>query len=298
MTMDKRETMDLTKQIQSKKNPNLRKTMTVPHMRRMLGLGKTESYWLVHRHFFVTVEVAGHLYVDVDSFEKWYANQVKHKKVDGEEPGKELRERTYSFQEAAAILGCYSQDLYRIWQDKGLEIEEVDFTKRIPKAVFEEWYAGQSKYKKLDQILDGSIVKEFYMPATKAAELLGISAEMISKLAKRQEYVEVLKAVVFEDRRWISKKGFRDFLRMQDVYQPVDQDTMERDKAIQTKDKPSKYITKQEAADIAGVSISKISRLIQNGKIPFKGKGYTRRIERSLFEKWIEIQEEKSDGND
>ena len=40
-------------------------TMSVPEMRRMLGLRKTDSYWLVHKQ----------------CFEHWYANQVKYKNL-------------------------------------------------------------------------------------------------------------------------------------------------------------------------------------------------------------------------
>ncbi|EEC55725.1 hypothetical protein BACPEC_02222 [[Bacteroides] pectinophilus ATCC 43243] len=29
-----------------------KKTMSVPEMRKLLGIKKTESYWLVHRNFF------------------------------------------------------------------------------------------------------------------------------------------------------------------------------------------------------------------------------------------------------
>lgn len=36
-----------------------RTTMSVPEMRRMLGLGKTDSYWLVHKNCFETILVAG-----------------------------------------------------------------------------------------------------------------------------------------------------------------------------------------------------------------------------------------------
>ena len=57
-----------------------RTTMSVPEMRRMLGLGKTDSYWLVHRQCFETIIVAGKMRVVIDSFEHWYANQIKYKK--------------------------------------------------------------------------------------------------------------------------------------------------------------------------------------------------------------------------
>ena len=109
-----------------------RKTMSVPEMRRLLGLKKTESYWLVHRNFFKTDIINGKMRIDIESFEKWYANQVKHKKVTGEEPGKELSQRSYSFTEAANLLGIHSSALYEIWNKEGLKTITVDFVKRIP----------------------------------------------------------------------------------------------------------------------------------------------------------------------
>lgn len=43
--------------------------MSVPEMRRLLGLKKTDSYWLVHRNFFQTYIVNGQMRVDIASFE-------------------------------------------------------------------------------------------------------------------------------------------------------------------------------------------------------------------------------------
>lgn len=82
-----------------------KKYMTAAEMGRLLGLGKTDRYWLLHRHLFEWEEIMGTFRVNVESFEKWYANQVKYKKVTGEEPGKELKEWSYSPQEIAEMLG-------------------------------------------------------------------------------------------------------------------------------------------------------------------------------------------------
>mgnify|MGYP002658283799 CR=1 FL=1 len=98
-----------------------RRTMSVPEMRRLLGIKKTESYWLVHRKFFKTDMIGGRMRIDSESFEKWYANQVKNKKVNGEPPRRELRERTYSFREAANILGIHDSVLYTLWKNEELE---------------------------------------------------------------------------------------------------------------------------------------------------------------------------------
>ena len=57
-------------------------SMSVPEMGKMLGLGKVESYWLVKKNYFKTIQVAGRMRVMLDSFEDWYAGQFHYKKVD------------------------------------------------------------------------------------------------------------------------------------------------------------------------------------------------------------------------
>ena len=59
-----------------------KKSMSVPEMRYMLGLGKTASYWLVKKKYFKTIVVAGKIRVMLDSFEEWYQSQTHYKKVD------------------------------------------------------------------------------------------------------------------------------------------------------------------------------------------------------------------------
>ena len=55
----------------------------------MLGLGKTNSYWLIKKHYFETITVAGKMRVLVDSFEDWYQQQTHYKKVSGTDRGQE-----------------------------------------------------------------------------------------------------------------------------------------------------------------------------------------------------------------
>ena len=47
-----------------------KKSMSVTEMRKILGIGKTDSYWLVKKGYFETVIIAGKMRVLVDSFEK------------------------------------------------------------------------------------------------------------------------------------------------------------------------------------------------------------------------------------
>lgn len=160
-----------------------RKTMTVPQMRKILGLKKTESYWLVHRNFFQTDIVNGHMMIDVESFEKWYANQVKHRKVDGPEPGAELTRMSYSFAEVAEMLGVSGAVVYEIWDKNNLETFTVDFVKRIPKEVFEKWYAGQTRYRKRKHGSHVGAKRSRYISRDGAAVMAGVTPSTVSRWA-------------------------------------------------------------------------------------------------------------------
>ena len=101
-----------------KRRPTQKRTwMTVPEMGKLLGLKKTDRYWLVHKNVFESKEIAGKIRINIASFEKWYANQIKYHKVTGEKPGKELKSWSYSVKEVADLLGvdgeviiCYDAD--------------------------------------------------------------------------------------------------------------------------------------------------------------------------------------------
>lgn len=165
-----------------------KKTMSVPEMRRLLGLKKTDSYWLVHRNFFQTYIVNGQMRVDIASFEKWYANQVKHKKVNGEEPGAELMKSSYSFRDAANLLGIHSSNLYEIWRDQNLKTITVDFTKRITIEVFEEWYEHQIMYQKVGRMPTITDLEKDYIRLQDAAALAGVTSGTITKWIQMEHF--------------------------------------------------------------------------------------------------------------
>lgn len=94
------------------KAPAAKTTMSVREMQHLLGLGKTESYWLIHKNFFEVIQINDKMRVVISSFEKWYANQIKYHKVNGPPPGEELRKRSYSVVEAAEILSVDTETIY------------------------------------------------------------------------------------------------------------------------------------------------------------------------------------------
>lgn len=126
-----------------------KKSMSVREMRRLLGLGKTESYWLVKKNYFDTVIIGGKMRVMIESFENWYANQLHYKKIIGEVPGKNWTSITMSIQETARLLGIAEGTLYDLMKKKSFKTVKVGMYTRIYIDSFEDWYNSQSHYKKV-----------------------------------------------------------------------------------------------------------------------------------------------------
>lgn len=272
------------------KDPALQKTMSVPEMRKLLGLKKTESYWLVHRNFFKTEIIGGVMRVDIESFEKWYANQVKHKKVNGEAPGRELTKTSYSFQEVANLLGVNNANLYEIWKREKRKTITVDFVMRIPKEEFEKWYEQQDVYKKADKMPTISDMERDYIRFEEAAMLLDVMESEMLKLIRTSKYRNLFDIRIFNNKKWISRKSFQLFLNAQNEYHinKEDNETVADDMIAETK----QYISRQEAAELAGVTASTITKWMQMKKFSCTGAGKVLRIHRMEFLNWLDENRE------
>lgn len=125
-------------------------SMSVIEMGKSLGLGKTESYWLVHKEQFETRFVAGKMRVMVESFERWYANQLHYKKISGELPGKELLKRTMTVPTMAKLLGIKEANAYELIHRLHFRSVKTEYSSQrllIDKATFNEWLKKQTHYK-------------------------------------------------------------------------------------------------------------------------------------------------------
>lgn len=134
-------------------------SMSVIEMGKSLGLGKTESYWLVHKEQFETRFVAGKMRVMVESFERWYANQLHYKKISGELPGKELLKRTMTVPTMAKLLGVKEANAYELIHRLHFRSVKTEYSSQrllIDKATFNEWLKKQTHYK----IVEGK--EDFY----------------------------------------------------------------------------------------------------------------------------------------
>ena len=265
----------------------MKRTMSVPEMRKLLGIKKTESYWLGHKNYFKTEIIDGCMRVDIASFEKWYANQTKRKKITGEKPGEELCASSYSFRDVANMLGEYDSTIYDLWNRKGLPMVTVNYRKRIPREAFDSWYENQNEYHKVDGPATIEEIEEKFILFKEAAAMLKMTNEDLLTLIRKEKYQELLKMRMFDNKRWISKRGFQDFLNLHDQYkikQEKNGNVSEVRKFISQK----QYISKEEAARIAGVSKSTIAKWALKGMFPCKAAGYVMRIERIPFLEWMD----------
>lgn len=132
-------------------------SISVPEMRQLLGLGKTDSYWLVKKNCFKTIIAAGRMRIMLDSFEEWYAGQFHYHKVNGEPPGSKWTATTMSIRETAELLGIKEATLYDLLKKKPFLTMRIDNRTRIDKASFEEWYKKQTHYKKAIDRMGGDL---------------------------------------------------------------------------------------------------------------------------------------------
>lgn len=265
----------------------MKRTMSVPEMRKLLGIKKTESYWLVHKNYFKTELINGTMRVDIASFEKWYANQTKHKKVTGEKPGAQLCAASYSFRDVANMLGEYDGTIYDLWNRKGLPTVTVNYRKRIPREIFDSWYEKQNEYHKVDGPATIEEIEEKFILFREAAAMLKMSKEELLTLIRKGKYKDLLEMRMFDNKRWISRRGFQDFLNLHDQYK-IRQAKNESGSGISKFLSQKQYISKEEAARIAGVSKSTVAKWALRGTFPCRAAGYVMRIERIPFLKWVD----------
>lgn len=171
-------------------------TMSVREMRQLLGLGKTDSYWLLHKNLFEVILINDKRRIVISSFEKWYANQVKYHKVNGPPPGEELCKRSYSVPDAAEILKVKPETIYTLIRQGKLKTETTDFCMRIPKEEFERWYRSQSRYRTAaDRERDREIEAQT-ISIPEMAKLLGIPRKNVYGIldCKNTEIVSLLSA--------------------------------------------------------------------------------------------------------
>lgn len=200
--------------------PKRKTSMSVREMRRLLGLGKTESYWLLKKSYFKTITVAGKKRVMIDSFEAWYANQCKYRKVDGTPPGEEIQRTTLSVTELGQLLGISEASAYVLISKGHFEQVPVLGKMRITKDSFDQWYQTQQTYRtEADQIRDNELMKSAYT-IPEIARMLGLHRNLAYYLVSKN----LFEIIQIGNRRCITRASFQQWYESQSHYKLVAED--------------------------------------------------------------------------
>ena len=283
---------------QEKPVENERTTMSVPEMRRLLGLGKTESYWLVHKKVFETILVNGKMRIRLESFENWYSMQVRYKKVDGPPPGEALRQQSYSAGDIAELLQLTESTVYEIIKRSHMETIQVNYQMRVPADVFDRWYNSQTRYRtQADRERDAELEKDtLSMP--EIAWQLGITRQEVYSFIYAAKNDGIFRFVTVADRKRITRDSYLRWLSGQDKYHILTQaerDAREREQAKALENAPRKpknpnFYTIEEITYFFGIHRSTVYKWIREGMIPARRIGTVWRIPREEFEDWMDYR--------
>ena len=279
----------------------VRTTMTVLEMGRMLGLKKTESYYLVHKQYFDTLEIAGSMRIVIDSFETWYASQTKYCKTDGPEPGSALKARSYSVKEISELLMIHESSAYDLVRKKNFPTEVVNGAMRIPKEAFESWYASQSHYRTAQDKERDKELEESSLSLPEMASLLGVPRSHIYSLLR--SHPEAFDIVMIAGRRRVTKESFEAWYSGQHKYTKVSDRPVQEQKELRLKekikeaprlevdpDKPSYSV--KETAVLLDLPEKDVYLLIRGGELEAKRIGRVIRISRDDIN-WFLVQHQK-----
>ena len=193
-----------------------RKTMSVQELRQLLGLGKTDSYWLVHRNCFNTVCLNGRIRIYIDSFEEWYAKQIKYKKTHGPPPGEKLRAKSYSVPDIAALLGINEQSVYDRIHSGLFETFLVDSWIRVTKDSFDRWYQSQQKLRTPEDRLRDAEIEATTISMPDMARLLGTHRNNVYSILSRHH--DCFEFVTVADQKRLTKESFDKWYCSQSKY--------------------------------------------------------------------------------
>lgn len=268
------------------KAPAAKTTMSVREMQHLLGLGKTESYWLIHKNFFEVIQINDKMRVVISSFEKWYANQIKYHKVNGPPPGEELRKRSYSVVEAAEILSVDTETIYTLIRQGKIKTEIVDFWMRIPRDEFERWYSSQKRLRTAADRERDREIEEQTISVPEMAKLLGVPREKVYWILDCKKYRDCFVIERVADRRRITKTSFEIWLNSQSTYR-LQEPVMEahEEPPLELKSpKSGKYYSFQEIQDFYGVSRTTLVTWIREEGIPTIDVGRAKRVRKDVFD--------------
>lgn len=275
----------LTKQTEAHSDKT---TMSVREMADMLGLGKTESYWLVNKRFFKTVQISGRTRVDIRSFNLWYDNQVKYHIVGGRPPGSQLKATSYSAADIGQILGISESYAYDLIKREELPVITVDYWRRVPKKAFDKWYESQSHFRDKEDRERDAAAEAASITMPEMARMLGVPRRSIYSLVRSKKAGEMLEFIEVGGRKRITRESFEKWYAGQEHFQKkkVPQAAPTARPRESGSSNPNGY-TVREAAEKYGLPVGKVYKWIREGKVRTTQDGRMKLLPKKAFDRWM-----------
>ena len=191
------------------------KTMSVREMGRLLGLRKTESYYLANQNLFKIDRSQGMMRVIIESFEEWYKNQDRYCKVGGPPPGKKLRQSSYSAKDISRMLGISEDRAWELISEQGLPVITVDYRIRVPKESFDWWYQHQNHYRNERDRERDSEMEASTLTMPEMARILGIPRNNVYTILKSSRNKGIFEFVTIAGRRRVTRESFDRWMAVQ-----------------------------------------------------------------------------------
>ena len=275
-----------------------KKTMSVREMREMLGLGKTDSYWLVHKHCFETILVEGKMRIGIDSFEKWYANQTKHKKVNGPPPGEELKGMSYSVREAAELIGIDETSFYYLIHRDNIPTFQAECWTRIRKEDFDSWYHLQEQHRTQEDRERDAELEAATISMPEMARDLGVPRSVVYNILRSGKNKGRFESITLAGQRRITRESYEAWYADQNKYVKVADRPPEEQQDLRLKEKaketprlevdPNKAsYSVEETAILMDVDVRVVYEMIRSGELEAKKYGYKYMVFREEIDWWL-----------
>lgn len=160
--------------------------------------------------------IAGKIRVVKASFEGWYANQDRYRKIDGTSPGAALHADLYSIQDIALMLMLSKESAHELVHRQQLKALTINGEHRISKTDFNRWYASQPWYRNTEDRGHDRVAEETSMTVPDMGRLIGLDRREAWKLYRREK--EVLELIRIADRPRITMASFAKWYMNQKEY--------------------------------------------------------------------------------
>lgn len=276
-----------------------KESISIPELRKMLGIGKTESYWLLRNKGLRTFLFQGCMRIKEEDFWDWYDRQTKHRIIGGPPPGRALQEMSYSARELTELLSVSRDTIYALLKKNVFDTFQADGHTRVTKDSFERWYANQSRFRKAeDREKEANALRTSYsMP--EIARLLGIHRNTVYGIIDQRK--DAFELLMVAGQKRITVSSFEAWYQSQSRYRKVlktqENEIAEiaeeilpppvREEADVTSDAtmPKSVYRVEDLQKALGISPKAVYRLIQAGKIHAVKAGKEYLIGSAEFEK-------------